>query len=80
VLITARNVHIAPHLRNLYDHLLQNGYIESLTGFDPAALGTRSGDVLQLIRAGDPAWARQVPPTVAAAIRRRGLFGHPPAA
>jgi hypothetical protein len=80
VLITARNVHIAPHLRNLYDHLLQNGYIESLTGFDPAALGTRSGDVLQLIRAGDPAWARQVPPTVAAAIQRRGLFGHPPPA
>lgn len=80
VLITARNVHIAPHLRNLYDHLLQNGYIESLTGFDPGALGARSGDVLQLIRAGDPAWERQVPPTVAAAIKRRGLFGHPPPA
>jgi hypothetical protein len=80
VLITARNVHIAPHLRHLYDHLLENHYLESVHGFDRAALRALPGDVLDRIRRGDSSWENLVPPTVATAIKRRGLFGHPPPA
>ena len=79
VLITARNVQIAPHLRNLYDHLLENHYIDCLTGFDREALGVVSRDVIGRIRDRDPAWETMVPPSVAATIRRRRLFGWVPA-
>jgi hypothetical protein len=76
VLITARNVHIEEHLRNLYEHLVQNHYIEGITGFDPEVLGIVSPDVLGRLRAGDPSWETMVPPSVATAIRQRHLFGH----
>jgi len=76
VLITARNVHIADHLRNLYDHLQQNHYIAGLLGFNPEVLGIISSDVLGRIRDGDPDWEAMVPPSVVAAIKRRQLFGY----
>ena len=34
-------------------------------------------DVLARIRAGDPAWIPLVPPSVAARIQSKQLFGHP---
>jgi hypothetical protein len=37
VLITARNVQVAPHLRNLYQHLLENHYLEHLLPGRPGA-------------------------------------------
>ena len=76
VLITAKNLHIPDHLRNLYDHLLENHYIESIVGFDRDILGIFSRDVLGRIRERDPAWETMVPPSVAAAIKRRRLFGY----
>ncbi len=76
VLITAKNVHIADHLRNLYDHLLENHYLESITGFDRDILGIFSRDVLGRIREKDPSWEQMVPPSVAAAIKKRRLFGY----
>jgi hypothetical protein len=76
VLITAKNVHITPHLRNLYDHLMENHYIECITGFDPAVLGVFSRDVMSRIRDRDPAWEKMVPPSVATAIKQRRLFGY----
>ena len=75
VLITAKNVHIADHLRNLYDHLLQNHYIDGIVGFDRDILGIFSRDVLGRIRDRDPSWEQMVPPSVAAAIKKRRLFG-----
>jgi hypothetical protein len=82
VLITAKNVHVADHLRNLYDHLLENHYIDTIVGFDREVLGIFSRDVLRRIRDHDPSWEQLVPPTVAAAIKRRRLFGYnePPTA
>jgi hypothetical protein len=78
VLITAKNVHITPHLRNLYDHLLENHYIECITGFDREALAVISRDVMSRIRDRDPAWEKMVPDSVAAAIKKRRLFGYAP--
>jgi hypothetical protein len=76
VLITARNVQVTPHLRNLYEHLLENHYIETIAGFDRAILDVFSRDVLDRIRAGDPSWEPMVPAPVVAAIKKRGLFGY----
>src|SRR5687768_15845048 len=76
VLITAKNVHVADHLRNLYDHLLENHYIDCITGFDAAVLGIFSRDVLARIRDNDPTWETMVPPSVASAIKKRRLFGY----
>jgi hypothetical protein len=78
VLITAKNVHITPHLRNLYDHLMENHYIDCIVGFDREALGTFSRDVVGRIREGDATWETMVPASVAAAIKKRKLFGYSP--
>ena len=76
VIITAKNVHVAAHLRNLYDHLLENHYIEGIVGFDREVLGIFSRDVLGRIRERNPVWEQMVPPSVAAAIKKRKLFGY----
>jgi hypothetical protein len=76
VLITAKNLHVADHLRNLYAHLLENHYIDCIVGFDRAILGIFSRDVLRRIKEGDASWEPMVPATVAAAIKQRRLFGY----
>ena len=76
VLITAKNVQVADHLRNLYAHLLENHYIDSIVGFDREVLGTFSSDILRRIREADPSWETMVPAPVAGAIKRRRLFGY----
>ncbi len=76
VLITAKNVRIADHLSNLYAHLLDNHYIESIVGFDTNILHIFSRDVLKKIKDNDLLWEKMVPIPVADAIKRRGLFGH----
>ncbi|MEO6245521.1 MAG: TonB-dependent receptor [Opitutaceae bacterium] len=78
VLITAKNVHVADRLRNLYDYLLENHYIDCIVGFDQHVLGVFSRDVLGRIRDSDSTWEAMVPVGVAAAIKRRRLFGYIP--
>ncbi len=76
VLITAKNVRIVDHLSNLYAHLLENHYIDSIVGFDAGILEIFSRDVLKRIKEKDPVWEKMVPAKVAEAIKRRGLFGY----
>lgn len=76
VLIHARNVQVAPHLRNLYEHLLENRYLECIVGFNREILSIFSRDVLDRIRAKDTTWETMVPAPVADAIKRRRLFGY----
>ena len=78
VLITAKNVHIVDHLRNLYNHLLENHYIDCIIGFDRAVLHITSSDVLRRIHENDPTWEQMVPADVVTAIKKRGLFGYTP--
>ena len=75
VLITAKNLLVAKHLRNLYAHLLENHNIDGIVGFDPSILHITSRDVLQRIKDGDIAWEQRVPQPVAGFVKRRGLFG-----
>jgi hypothetical protein len=80
VLINAKNVQVVDHLRNLYNHLLENHYIECIVGFDTGILHIFSRDVLRRIKENDASWEQMVPQSVVTAIKKRGLFGHPPLA
>ncbi|WP_068629376.1 nicotinate-nucleotide adenylyltransferase [Cephaloticoccus primus] len=74
--VTARNIQVAPHLRNLYAHLQDNCYIECLTGYNPDILHIFSREVLRRIRAKDPSWEELVPDSVATVIKARELFSY----
>ena len=76
VLINAKNLTVAPHLRNLYEHLLENHYLECIVGFNPDILDIFSREVLNRIKAQDASWETMVPARVAAAIKKRQLFGY----
>jgi hypothetical protein len=76
ILINAKNVRIPDHLANLYAHLIENRYIESIVGFDVMFFNIFSREVLKLIKQGEPIWEKMVPGPVAEAIKRRGLFGY----
>jgi hypothetical protein len=74
--LTASDFPIAPHLRHLYQHLLDNEFIRPLTASKAEYLDISSADVLATIRRDDPAWQNMVPPEVATIISERRLFLH----
>ncbi|MBK9140702.1 MAG: TonB-dependent receptor [Verrucomicrobia bacterium] len=76
-MMTAANLPVAPHLRHLHAHLLENGLVEDLQDVDESCQGIRSADVLRAIKTGEPGWERLVPPQVASLIKSRHLFGSP---
>ena len=76
VLITARNLNVSDHLRNLYAHLLENHYIDCISGFNEDYLTIFSRDVLQRIKNNDASWEKLVPAKVAEVIKSRGLLGY----
>ena len=76
VMITARNVQVPDHLRNLYAHLLENHNLDCLVGSNPDYLNIFSRDVLQRIKAGDASWEQLVPAKVAEIIKERRLLGY----
>jgi hypothetical protein len=78
-LITARNVHVARHLRYLYQHLLENRNVDCITGYNEDYLSIYSREVADRIKAGDASWEKLVPAKVAAEIKHRRLLGYPAA-
>lgn len=74
-LITATNLHVAPHLRHLHAYLVENRFIEGIRDYNQQCLPIFSRDVLQKIRSQDKTWEEMVPPEVAKMIRERNLFG-----
>jgi hypothetical protein len=75
-LITLQKLKVAPHLQNLYEHLVENGFIESIDFYQRDYLHIFSRDVLKKIAAGDAAWESMVPPQVAGIIKERKYFGY----
>jgi len=73
---TAANLALPPHLRHLHAYLLENRFIEDLTGYDPSCLPIFAHDVLHQLRTGDAGWESLVPPRVADRIKSRRLFGY----
>jgi hypothetical protein len=74
-LVTVQKLRVAPRLQGLYDHLVQNGYIESIDFYNRDYLRIFSPDVLEKIGKGDPDWETMVPSSVAKIIKERGFFG-----
>ena len=75
-LTTVQNLQVAPELRKLFEYLVEKGCIEQLDNYNPAYLPIFSRDVIEQIKAGNPAWSNHVPPEVADVIRSRGFFGY----
>ena len=72
-LTTVENMAVAPHLRHLYMHLVENRFVENIRNYNPAYLNIYSRDVLDKIRAGDASWEKLVPPPVADVIKAKKL-------
>ncbi|WZP00179.1 TonB-dependent receptor [Isosphaeraceae bacterium EP7] len=82
-LVTVQKLKVSPGLQGLYDHLAENGYIESIDFYNKDYLRIFSRDVLMKIGNNDPSWETMVPPAVASLIKERHFFGyrdadHPP--
>jgi hypothetical protein len=73
---TVQTTHVAPHLRHLYAHLVDNHLVEDLREFTPEFLPTNSNRVLEQIASGDATWRRHVPPPLARVIQDKQLFGY----
>ncbi len=73
--ITANTFHPQTHLQPLYNYLMDNGFLESISGFDPDCLKIFSRNTVQKIQQGDRTWEADVPVVVAELIRDRKLWG-----
>lgn len=74
-LTTVENLEVAPNLRHLYAHLVENKFIENIANYDAATLKIYSGDVLAKIQAGDESLAQLIPPQIFEVIKAKRLFG-----
>ncbi|MGC8624411.1 MAG: TonB-dependent receptor [Phycisphaerae bacterium] len=75
-LTTTETVDFTSELKKLFGYLVECGWIEQLTGYNPEYLSFFSRDALKKIQAGDPSWESMVPAAVAEIIKKRNLFGH----
>ena len=75
-LVTAENYPIAPHLKHLYTHLLENRYVQGVRKFDADLARIRRREVIAGIQSGDGAWEQMVPPPIVEIIKRDALFGY----
>jgi len=75
-LTTVENMEVAPHLKHLYAHLVDNGYVEDIRNYNPENLTIYSGDVLKKIQTQDPSWEKMVPAPIAKMIKAKRLFGY----
>jgi len=74
-LFTVQNLDIAPHLRHLYQHLVDNQFIVDISNYSPDALKIYSGEVLAKIHSGDETLSRLIPPAIFEVIKAKKLFG-----
>jgi hypothetical protein len=76
-LVTAEDYPVAPHLKHLYAHLLENRFIQGIRKFNPELVRIRRREILGAIRSGSDTWEQLVPPPIVESIKRDHLFGYP---
>lgn len=76
LVITCENLRIDNQLSHLYQHLLQNGYIEHIRGIDETLMDIFSRDILDRIARQDSSWETMVPDKTADFIKENRLFGY----
>jgi hypothetical protein len=74
-LITVENLDVAPHLRHLYAHLVENKFIENIVNYNPDTLKIYSGEVLAKIHSGDESLSKLIPAPIFEVIKAKKLFG-----
>ncbi len=72
---TAESMVVAPNLRHLYAHLIENRFVVSIQKHNIEYLPIFSRDVLARIQTYDPSWETMVPPPIVEIIKRDRLFG-----
>lgn len=75
-LVTAETLEVAPNLRHLYAHLIENGMVVAIKDVNEENLHIFPKEVLGMIRSGDPAWEGMVPQPGVKLIKERGVFGY----
>lgn len=73
--VTADSFMAPAHLKFLYAHLLQNGYIRDIPREPSAHPEILPREVLRRLQAGDGSWEELVPAPIVARIKRDRLFG-----
>lgn len=74
--ITTENLQVADCLKYLYKHLVTNGFLVDLKGYNKEVLQIFSPKVIHMIQAGEPGWEEMVPDTVADIVKQKLLFGY----
>ncbi len=69
------SVEIAPHVRYLYKHLLENRFITGIDCSDPELLKIYSREVLKMLSNGREGWEQSIPEEAVAIIKSNRLFG-----
>ena len=73
--VTLDTLEVAPNLRHLYAHLVENHFLEDIRHFNRDFLSISAGGVIEKLQAGDATWESQVPAPVAEVIKAKNLFG-----
>lgn len=74
--VTGHTLTVPEPIREIYEYLVRTGRIVDLGGAENDLPPCSSSEILRNIRAGKKGWEKNVPPAVAALIRRRRLFGY----
>lgn len=74
--VNYQSVAIPAHLRHLYQHLLDNGFVRGIANADPTLFAIYSRQVLEDIRTNQNEWEEHVPAPIAELIKTRRLFGY----
>src|SRR5437773_5738324 len=75
-IVSAKQVKVAPNLRSLFQYLIDNQYIEDITGNNPDNLRIHPPEALAKLQAGDSCGERMRPPEVVQIIKEREFFGY----
>ncbi len=75
-LITAETLEVPRHLRHLYLHLRENGFIDALEDADESKMRYFSREILSRLKRKEKGWQEGVPDSVAEAIIKKRLFGY----
>jgi len=76
-LMTSQNLPIPEGVKFLYKHLLDNGQIVNIEGYNSKILHIFSASVLQMITNDEAGWEKYLPKKIAATIKEKCLFGYP---
>jgi hypothetical protein len=74
-LTTVETLEVAPNLRHLYAHLVENNFIANIPNYNPDALKVYSSEVLAKIQSGDETLSKIVPAPIFEMIKAKQLFG-----